>query len=497
MKRIARRRPLLPSLVLAVALAVGCTTVTNPVTGEREFTTMSPEREAALGRQAAEQVAQQIGIVDDPALTAYVRQIGDRVAAFSPRKDVQYQFFVADMPEANAFALPGGYIYVSRGLLVLTNEEAELAGVLGHEVGHVAARHAAQRETRQMGVGIASVLGTLAGAAIGGAPMAQAVGQLSQVAGAGLIASYGREQERQSDDVGQRMSAAAGWDPAGITAFLATLGRETELRLGQKRRPSFLDSHPSTDERVQNTIERARTLSAAPTPPIVRNRRELFGKFRGLLVGPDPKGGVFQDGRFLHPVMDFAMRFPSGWQTVNQPSVVGAQSPQNDALVKLELQAGASDPQQAALAFLRQNQLAAQQSGNVTVGGMRAYRALVQANSQQGALALHLTWVAHPKGMFRISGITPVNRFNAYVGSFNAAADSFARLNSAQRAAIKERVLEVATARGGETLTALGRRTRNVWTPKETAVANGLQENVRLASGQPVKIAIERRYTAR
>lgn len=487
------RRRLFPALLLASTL-VACTTVTNPVTGQREFSTMSPEREAALGRQAAEQVAQEIGLVDDAALTAYVRQIGDRVAAFSPRKDVQYQFFVADMPEANAFALPGGYIYVSRGLLALTNSEAELAGVLGHEVGHVAARHAAQRETRQMGVGIASVLGTIAGAAIGGAPLGQAVGQLSQVAGAGLIASYGRDQERQSDDIGQRMSASAGWDPGGITGFLATLGRETELRLGQKRRPSFLDSHPSTDERVQTTIERARTLTKAATPPIAKTQKQLFAKFRGLQVGADPKAGVFQDERFLHPVMDFALRFPSGWQTVNQPSVVGAQSPGNDALVKLELQGGGGDPREAASAFLQQNQMRAQQSGAITVGGLPAYRALVQANSQQGALALHLTWIAHPKGMFRMAGITQANRYGNYARTFDDTAASFARLTSAQRAAIKERILEVATARRGETLEALGKRTGNAWTAKETAVANGLAEGVRLESGQPIKIAVERRY---
>ena len=198
-----------PAQLLAAVLAIGCSTTVNPVTGQREVTTMSPSREAAVGRDAASQVAAEIGLVNDPELTRYVSAIGERLAAKSPRQDVVYRFHVADMPEANAFALPGGYIYVSRGLLALANDEDELANVIGHEIGHVAARHSAQRETRAMGVGILSTLGTVAAGVLGGAGAAQAASQLGQVAGAGLIASYGRDQERQADEVGQKMAADA------------------------------------------------------------------------------------------------------------------------------------------------------------------------------------------------------------------------------------------------------------------------------------------------
>ncbi len=157
-----------PLFLLAVAVwsAVGC--AVNPVTGRRELVFMSPAREAALGAQAAAEVEAGIGLLDDPALTAYVSELGERLARHSPRRNVTYRFYVADMPEPNAFALPGGYIYVSRGLLALANSEDELANVIGHEIGHVAARHAAQRETQAIGAGVLTALGSRAAGAAGG-----------------------------------------------------------------------------------------------------------------------------------------------------------------------------------------------------------------------------------------------------------------------------------------------------------------------------------------
>ena len=239
---------------------------------------MSPEREAALGAREAEKVSTQIGLVNDPALAAYVEQIGERVARHSPRRDVTYRFAVADMAEPNAFALPGGYVYVSRGLLAIANSEAELANVLGHEVGHVAARHSAQRETRALGIGLLSTVGTVLAGASGGGDAAQAAAQLGQLAGAGLIASYGRDQERQADDVGQRLAAQAGWDPGAMASFLATLERESVLTAGETRRPSFLDSHPVTSERVRDTAARAGTLVVRPAAPVAESGARFLAR---------------------------------------------------------------------------------------------------------------------------------------------------------------------------------------------------------------------------
>jgi predicted Zn-dependent protease len=379
------------ALLLAGALASGGCAI-NPVSRQPEISLMSVERENALGRQAAKEVEQSIGLVRDPALTAYIDALGQRLAQHSPRREVSYRFYVADMPEPNAFALPGGYIYVSRGLLAIANAEAELANVIGHEIGHVAARHASQRETRSVGVGVLSTLGAIVAGVAAGGQAAQMVSQLGQIAGAGLIASYGRDQERQADEVGQQLTAAAGWDPGAISNFFETLGRQTKLEHGE-RRPSFLDSHPMTSERAQTTAARARSLTVAPGRPVAATQRGFLRGFENLLVGPDPAQGVIRAQRFMHPGLDLALDFPSGWQVQNSAAAVGAGSPQRDAVVMLEMQGPPGDPQAAGAKFAQANGIALQNGSRERLGGMEAFHALAVASTRDGPLVLDLAWI--------------------------------------------------------------------------------------------------------
>ncbi len=477
---------------LAIVLLAGCST--NPVTGKREILLMSAEQEKALGAQAAEQIERDIGLVDDPELTAYIRAIGERMAAVSPRQDVEYRFYVADMAEPNAFALPGGYIYVSRGLLAIANSEAELANVIGHEIGHVAARHSAQRQTRATGVGLLTVLGTVLAGAKGGAQAAETAAQIGQVAGAGLIASYSRDQERQSDEIGQKMAADTGWDPMGMAEFMEQLGGYTVLVTGGARQPTWLDSHPSTGERVQTSAERARELTVQPVPGIAVDREDFYRRFDGLLVGPDPKAGVFRDNLFLHPEIDFAIEFPQGWETQNQASAVLAAPAGRDALIQLQLSGATGDPAAAARQFAQQNGLTYTNASSGRINGFPAYQAVARAQTEQGELGVHLTWIAHPGAMFLVTGMAPVAQYNNHAGAFTAAASSFRTLTDAEQNSITELRLDVVTARGGESLEALSQRTGNRWSLDETRLANDLPAGVRLAARQPVKIAIEKPY---
>ncbi len=474
---------------------LGCST--NPVTGQRELVLMSPEREAAVGAQAAQQVAQSIGLVEAPALEKYIDQMGQRLARFSPRKDVTYHFAIADMPEPNAFALPGGYIYVSRGLLALSNSEAELANVVGHEIAHVAARHSAQRETRALGVGLLGVLGTVLAGAAGGGQAAQQVGQIAQAAGAGLIASYGRDQERQSDDIGQRMAAAAGWDPNGMAFFLRSLERDSKRRTGKDRMPSFLDSHPLTSERVATTRERATGLTRAQAPPIAPDRGAYLRLLQGLQIGPDPAEGVFQEERFLHPDMDFTFVFPPGWQTQNAKTAVAGMSPAQDAMIVLELQGQSGDPKTAANQFAQEKQIQFESGRSVQIGGRRAYRALAKAQVQGQPATVDLTWIDHPAGMFRFQAMAPEQKYGEYGSSFRRTAESFRGLNASERSSIVSLHLGVAVARGGESLQAFSNRTRNAWSLPELAVANGIEVDSRLGAGDLLKVAIPSAYRAR
>jgi len=478
--------------LIASLIVSACST--NPVTGKREILLMSAEQERTLGAQAAQQVEQQIGLVDDAELLAYVRAIGQRMAAASPRQDVQYQFHVANMPEPNAFALPGGYIYVSRGLLAISNSEAELANVIGHEIGHVAARHSAQRQTRATGVGLLTVLGTVLAGAAGGSQAAETASQLGQIAGAGLIASYGRDQERQSDEIGQKLAAQTGWDPMGMADFMDQLGDYTVLVTGAARRPTYFDSHPPTQERSQTATARARELTITPMPAIAGSQNAFYNQLDDLLVGPDPAGGVFRDTLLLHPDLDLAMGFPTGWDTDNQAAAVLAAPTERDAMLRLELQGGTGDPTAAATEYARQNSLDFTSSGSGQINGFAAFQAIAQAQTEQGQLGLHLTWIAHPQGMFRVTGMAPVEKFNSYARVFENSADSFRSLTAAERGSITERHLDIVAARRGESLTGLSQRTGNRWTLEETQLANDLPANVVLSSGQPIKIAIEIPY---
>lgn len=491
--RWRRRRAALAAAVLA-AVALACATVTNPVTGEREWTVLSTSEEVRMGQQSAEAVREQIGLVEAPEIERMVGAIGARLAALSPRQEVQYRFAVADMPEPNAFALPGGWIYVSRGLLAIANSEAELANVMGHEVGHVAALHAAQRQTRSTWVGLGTLLGTAVAGAAGGGGAAQSVAQLGQVVGAGLIASYSRDQEHQADQVGQQLAARAGWDPAAMASFLRTLERWSTLQTGETRMPSFLDSHPVTSERVQATRARAAQLAAAPQPGVTASHAAYLRTLEGLLLGPDPAEGVIRDDVFLHPGLGLRMALPGGWKAVNQPTALVAQAPAGDAAFALEPQGGPGDPRQAAAAWLQKQPVEVLQSGGTRIGGWSAYQLRARGQTQSGPVDLLVTWVAHPQLMLRLTGLAPTARFDGYASTFRGVTTSLRGLTAAERGRITERRLRVVAARDGEGLAALSRRTGNVWSVDETAVANGLEAGDRLAAGMLVKVAVEQPY---
>jgi predicted Zn-dependent protease len=478
-----------PLIAIAAALLIAACAV-NPVTGKRELILVSPEREAEIGRAMAKQVADEMGLVDDDTLSSYIGEIGARIASVSPRTGVPYRFHVVDLPEPNAFALPGGYIYVSRGILALANSEDELANVMSHEVAHVAARHSAQRSTRAQGVGLLAVLGTIAAAVYGGAEAAETVGQLGQIAGAGLIASYSRDQEREADDVGQALAAKQGWDPAAMTSFLRSLGRDAALRHKGTRNPSFLDSHPSTPERIANTASRARGLPRGPGRPLAPGRAEFLARIEGTLVGPNPAGGLFEDNRFLHPDLDFHLRFPPDWATTNTRSFVGGMKQDGSAVIKLEIQAPGSDPERAAREFLASGGLEVVEHGRRSVGRLPGYHAVAVATTQEGQVAADLTWVAHRGDIYRFSGLTPVNLHSENGPLFARAVQSFRPLDPTERASINQITLGVARARMGETLQQLSRRTGNTWSPEETAVANAVEADSRTRAGQRLKIAV-------
>ena len=485
---LARWRAGLTALVLAAAQP-GC--AINPVTGKPEFTTVSTSSEIEMGQKMALQVQLQVGMVDDPELAAYIARLGASLAEHSVRQDVSYHFQVVDMAEPNAFALPGGYVYVSRGLLALTDSEAELAGVVGHEIGHVAARHSAQRETRRTGVGVLSAMSSILGGAVAGSAGMQSFGGMADLYGAGIIASYSRDQERQADEIGQQIAGAAGYDPAAMPAFLERMGRYAELEAGRSEAPGFLDSHPPTEERVQATAHRASSVAVSDQEKLSATRAAYYSKLVGLPLGPDPAHGVLVRNRFIHPTLGYAVDFPPGWQTAARANLVAGVAPDGQGLIKLERQRGSGNPGAAASSFARANRLYLEDETSATIGGLPAFRARAQTSSDSGRLELDLTWIAHPQGVFRIISASPSPAFPRFERTYAAVAQSFHRASDRERASVVKRQLWIARARPGESLAALSQRSRNVWSVEQTAVANGLDASAPLTADQMVKIAVD------
>jgi predicted Zn-dependent protease len=482
------------ALVSCLLLALAC--ATNPLTRRSELVLVSEQDEIEAGRAGAEQVAAQIGIVDAPALTDYVAAVGARVAAKAPQRSHHYSFLILDQDEPNAFALPGGHVYVSRGLLAIASREDELAGVIAHEVVHVAGRHHAQRQTRLAGVGILALPAVLAGAILG--PIGDLIAAPGVLAGAGALASYSRAQELEADRFGQAIAAAAGYDPSALGSFLVALERDTQLRQGEPREPGWLDTHPSNPARAEEAAAHAAHLTRTPEPAIAPDGEAFARRLDGLLIGQNPAEGVFEGPLFLHPDMGFRIEFPADWQTVNTRDAVGAVSPAGDAQVVLRVQGPGDDPREAASDFLQKGRehtrIDVVRLDALRVNQLEAVRGQAVAKTREGSVSLDLTWIAHGGLVYLISGVVPRDYGDAHRAVFGAVVESFRPLSAEERQGVRIHRLRLRRARAGESLTEFGARVGNAWSPERTAVANRFDPGAPLADDQWLRVAIPEPY---
>ncbi|MBW2387898.1 MAG: M48 family metalloprotease [Deltaproteobacteria bacterium] len=455
---------------------------------------MSEEEEHEIDEREARKVAEILGLVDAPELSAYVEELGQAMAVHAPRRKLDYHFNVVEMDVPNAFALPGGHIYISRGLLVLSNSEAELANVLGHEIGHVAARHAAQRDVRAKTVGIATVLGAVGAIMAGGDGRAIAG---VQVLGAGMMSAYGRDQEREADRIAQDMAATAGVDPIGMSEFLRSLDKTIRLEQGFSRETGFFDTHPSTPERVAEATTRAAVLRWKPELQLAPTRAEYLAKLEGLAIGKPAAEGVFRDGRFLHPDLRVSLSFPYGWQVDNQRARVIAYAPDGDAVVILELQGPGMDPRAAASQYGADEALQFNRGDAIRIGPLDALRVRGLVPTPSGAFEMELTFIAYQGQIYRLSAGARQGRFSRYRGIFRGFTRSFRSLRPSEEESIDEVRLRIAIVAEGEDLLGLSERTGNEWDLNRTAVINGLTVGEPLVAGTPLKIAVRETYGGR
>ena len=476
--------------------APGC--AWNPVSGRPEVVLVSRAQEREMGEKESHEVADAMGLVDEPALVGYVSTVGQRLAEHAPGGDAHYTFHVVDTEEPNAFSLPGGYIYVSRALLALMNSEDELAGVVGHEIGHVAARHAAQRVTRAAPFAVVTGLGSAVTGIV--SPMlGGVVGGIGGVAGSLVLAPYSRGQESEADRVGQAMAAAAGWDPAGLSRALRTLEREEALHAGEARPSSFFATHPPLPQRVADTAAHASTLRRGPSHPIAASPNDFLHKLDGLPIGARPGDGVVDGERFAHPDLGFTLRFPSGWKLENSRAAVGAAAPAKDAVIVLGSAGEGNDPSEALRALEKAAKVdLSSRAERLTIGDLPAVRVTAEARTDEGPVALELTWIAVGGRIYRLVGATSPRKTETYTRAFRDTAMSFRRLTAAERAGFHETRLRLVTGKDGETIGQLLARTgATAWNPEMTAVANELEPGSKLGQRQTVKVPLSEPYRPR
>jgi predicted Zn-dependent protease len=423
MRRIALRRVALApisSLVLAAALALvpsGC--ARNPVTGKTELSLVSESQEIEMGRQSAQQVAQTIGYYDDPGVQAYVSSIGMKMAKASERPNLPWEFHVVNDASVNAFALPGGFIYVTRGLMTAVNDEAELATVVGHEIGHVTNRHSVQQISKaqlaQLGLGVGSILSS---------DVARLAGLASQGLGI-LFLKYSRDAENQADLAGFRYALNQDYDVREMSKVFQTLQRVSDAAGGGKL-PQWLETHPDPGARIANTQARLDTLHKDLSHAIV-NRDGYLQHVQNMAYGEDPRQGFFEGNTFYHPDLRFQLTFPQGWKTQNGADAVVAVSPQQDGIIQLGL-AGKTSPQQAVQQFLSQQGVQAGQTSSTSINGLPAASGYFQAQTDQGAVQGLVTFVSYNGNTYGLLGYTPAGKLDQYDGVFHQTMSSFGEL---------------------------------------------------------------------
>ncbi len=474
-----------PALAALLALVAGACAF-NRATGRPQLVLTSQAEEERIGEQAAAEVERSVGIVAAPELGAYVRAIGRRLAAHVPEGAPRArEFRVVDLAEPNAFALPGGHVFVSRGLLELANSEDELAGVLAHEIAHVAARHSANQAAVAAPLRVVAGIGALAAGIVSPA-LGAVVGSVGEVTGDLVLAPHSRSQEREADELGQRLVAAAGWDPAGLARLLATLGREERLAGGSGG--GFLSTHPATEERVAAARSRARELRAAPARRIAPDRAAFLRRIEGLVVGDDPRRGVLDGDRLLHPGLDFSIRLPPGWEVARGAGAVASRAPDGSALLAVGVIGEGRDPLAAGRAFEREHRVSVRLEP-ARIGGLPAARGEAAMDTRGGVARLSLTWVAHAGRIYGMIGLSPLEAPDALRQVLGRAVESFRPLRSDERRRIQVVRLRLVPARSGERVAEVARRAGSVWSPAAAAIANAVEEGDRLEAGWPVKLA--------
>ncbi|HXE83840.1 MAG TPA: M48 family metalloprotease [Gemmatimonadales bacterium] len=463
------------ALVLIAGTLAGC--ARNPATGHNELMLVSESQEIAMGQQYDSQVVATIGLYPDPALQSYIQTLGKRLAATSERPNLPWTFRVVDDPAVNAFAVPGGFVYVTRGILAHMNNEAQLATVVGHEIGHVTARHTAAEMSKEQVATLGLVVGSIASKQV-----AQYAGVAQQALGV-LFLKFSRDNENQADELGVRYSSRANFDSREMVNVMKVLDRLSATEGG--RLPEWLSTHPNPGNRVEHIsslISKLQTDFAGATI----NREGYERKLDGIMFGANPREGFFKNGVFYHPDLRFSLAFPNGWRVMNSKQAVAAQSAQQDAIIELTLTQGSS-ADQAARSFLSTEGI---QAGTLTRGnvhGLTASTAPFAATTDQGTLRGSAVFVEYNNHVYRLLAYSPEQSWGNYQSVAQQALTSFGPVNDPAILNVQPQHVALFTLDRRTTIADLARQRPSPAPVATLALINQVEENEQLEPGRIMK----------
>ncbi|CAN5672863.1 M48 family metalloprotease [soil metagenome] len=462
----------------------------NPVSGKKEVVLMSEAQEIAIGKEADPQIVAQFGLYPDSSLQQFIRQKGHQIAAISHRPNLNYEYKILDSDVLNAFATPGGYVYFTRGIMAYFNNEAQFAGVLGHETGHITARHSVKQQRNAL----LGQIGIIAGVIID-----SRLAQYAETASQGLqllFLKYSRDAERQADELGVEYSSKVGYDAAKMADFFMTLERQSEGTAAAEI-PEFLSTHPNPGDRYSKVKQLATEWKTKLnlTNAIV-NRNSYLQRIDGIVYGEDPRQGYLENGVFYHPELKFQFPVPQGWNYQNTPEKVQL-APKDGKAIFMLMTAPGKDLQEAAANLLQQNNLQQLQSTQITVNGLPAIAMVAdskpgqgqQQQQQQPPIRTLSYFIKYNGLVYLLLGACLQADFGTYSPYFTHASEGFSILTDQRKINKKPERIHIKTINSNITVEqALKDYAVPVTRLNELAILNGMKLTDRITPGTMIKI---------
>lgn len=494
-----RLKYIVPISILLFFFTASCVVQESPVTGSKRAYAYSWQQEVEIGKDVDSEIVAQFGLYDDPQIAEYFSEISSVILENShmrredtPEKfrSTEFTFRVLDSPVVNAFALPGGYVYVTRGLMAHLNNEAQLAVVIGHEIGHVAARHASQRGLQQA-IGQAVAVG---GAIIGqeflglsGESILNLSGQAAQL----IFLSYSRDHERESDRLGVEYAAMTGYDAAEGADFFTSLKRISEQSGGGI--PTLLSSHPDPGERENTIPEKAQEWREKGYEQNILNKDEYLQLLDGMVYGENPRQGFDRDGRFYHPDLKFQFPIPEGWNTINQPSQVVMISPEEKGVSIFRIDSESETARKSIQNFLANNEIETDRQGSARSSGRyEAYEADFTVQQESQTLGVHLFAVEYGESVYTFLSYSAESDFSEYRPIFRDTATGFNRLTDRSILNIKPVTIRVTRTTTDEVFSRMlpNELPMNI-DEQEVAILNQVDMNEVIPAGMLLKIPVQ------